>query len=180
MPFDKLRRCRRTTGILAGYLRANRSRIAGILVLFLLLASSTHAAAPLRLSLWSVNDRGAADLLPGSRVLVVVELRSAEPQSATLTHATPPGLSLEQATASAGTIAPGLMWSGVVSSTQPINISLLYSVPRDTTPGDRVLSVSGQAGDVPFAASTVLRVCCIEAPAPSRPVYERLLPIVLR
>jgi len=122
------------------------------------------------LRIWYATS--AADVLPGDRVVVVVELRSETLREATLTHTPPPGLTLESAEADAGAMQPGLTWSGVVSATQPINLRLTYRVsgpPRDVT-----LRVDG-AGQT---AETTLRICCVEAqPPPRRHIY---LPIFWR
>lgn len=182
MPFDTLRGHRRIASGLGGYLRANRGRIAGILALLVLPMGNTpaRAAAP-SLRIWTANDHGAADLLPGSRVFVVIELRSAAAQSVTLAHTPHTDLTLEQATASAGNLTPGsrLTWSGEVSATRPINLVLIYRVPKDAKPGDRTIRVSGLSSSVALAASTLIRVCCTPAPSPTSS-YRLLLPIIRR
>jgi len=160
-----------------------------LLVLLLAIATPTRAAALPQLTMFSVNDRGTADLLPGQHLLVVVELRSDDRQSAAITHPTLPGLVLSSFEASSGALAapdlfppgsppPFITWTGEVSATQPVNIRLVYAVPLDATPGDRMLTASGQAGGVSLAANTLIRVCCTPAPTVvPPPVYQRYLPV---
>lgn len=171
-------------------------RLVCLLVLLLallcawLLAPSLHAAQALPiLSVFSVNDRGTADLLPGGRVLIVAELRSAELRTATLRIDSPAGLRLEAADASGGSLAvsdmyppdtppPGVLWTGAVSSTQPINLRLLYQVPSTAAVGDLLVSVTGQADTMALAASTRIRVCCVPAPEAQRPGWRVYLPVI--
>lgn len=157
------------------------------LILACLAVSPARASTPPSLHVFTVNDRGAADLLPGSRVLMVAELRSEDLRTATLNAPTPAGLVLESYSASAGSLAvpdmfprtappPFVAWTGEVSATQPINVRLLYYVPLNTAAGDLTIRVSGQAGDTPLAASTLIRVCCIAAPPATFHGYRVYLP----
>lgn len=147
--------------------------------------------APPSLTIFSVNDLGHVDLLPGSRVLIVAELRSDDRQTAALRVDSLPGLVLASADASAGAVAvfdmyppsappPGILWTGEVSATQPINLRLLYAVPPATPAGDLTIRVSGQAGNMPLVASTMIRVCCAPAPPAQRPPGWRVYLAVIR
>jgi len=166
-----------------------RIALCALLILVCVLITPARAASGPTLHLFSANDRGTADLLPGQHLLVVVELRGDELQSATITHPTPAGLVLESIDPSSGAVAipdlypratppPFITWTGEVSATQPINIRLVYYVPLDATAGDRTLTASGQAAGVSLAASSLIRVCCTPAPpvAPP-PIYRRYLPV---
>lgn len=158
------------------------------LLLLLLALALTPAPAPPSLRLFAVNDRGAADLLPKQRVLIVAELRSADLRAAALSVSTPAGLTIESYRASRGSLAapstfppatpPFVVWTGVVSETQPINIQLVYAVPPATAAADLLVRATGQAGGAALAASTVIRVCCVVAPPARAPVWRVWLPIV--
>ena len=165
--------------------------IIATLLLLCLLASTARAAVPPSLTLFSVNDRGVADLLPGARVLIVAELRSTDDRPyATLTAPAPDGLELESFRISSGTanrflslgpdIGPFLLWTGAVSPAAPINISMVYRVLSTAAPGDRVVTVYGQTGTqsqaVPLAATTVIRICCIAASPLASTTFRVYLP----
>lgn len=125
-----------------------------------------HAAAPPSLQIQSINDGGTPDLVPGQRLTVIIELRSEEAQHAQLQHLVPDGLTLEQSSASTGTLVtdPFPSWDGVISDTQPLIIVLGYRVQIDTAPGDRAIKVQAQVAGQLLRAENVLRVCCISAP----------------
>lgn len=156
-----------------------------LVALLCLLSTPVCAATPPTLRIWYAAP---ADLLPGQRVSVVIELRSEVLRIVTLQHPAPYGLLLRAYYVGSGTLGiddqfasptPSVHWTGAVSSTQPINLVLIYRVPAAAPPGDVVLSVSGHAGDTRLAASTLVRICCIAAPSP-RPVYRHFLPLLMR
>lgn len=150
-----------------------------LVVLALALPPTAAPAAP-TLRVWAATAQGVVDLVPGGHLSVVIELRSAARiPRATLQHLTPAGLTLESATASTGTIAttPFLTWSGMVSSTQPINLVLVYRVALNARAGDRVLAAQAQVGGVQVKASASIRVCCATVPTARMRVY---LPVVRR
>lgn len=167
-----------------------KRRSALLLVLLLcLIATPAHAVSP-TLHIQSINDGGTADLMPGQRVAVIIELRSEALRSAALGHPTPAGLRVESATASSGKMVlfhdsllqeatPGMfVWNGDVSNEQPIVIVIIYRVESDATPGDRTLSANGEAGDQQLRASNILRVCCIPAPPAQSSGRRLFLPLM--
>jgi hypothetical protein len=156
-------------------------------VLVLLLSSITalpsRAATPPSLRIWSANVPGTADLMPGRNVEVIIELRSDIAYTAFAQHLTPDGLTLEQATASSGAVVttPFVSWTGVVSSTQPINIVISYRVKTDAQAGDRELKAQAEVAGQMLRAANVLRICCIPAPpAVGPPPRKTRLPVVRR
>lgn len=167
-------------------------RLLIILLILLQLACVWCWPLPLRaatvpsLHVFSVNDLGRADLLPGGRVLVVAELRSEDLRSTALQIDAPSDLVPQSGSASSGILLalhdvaearaarPIVVWTGEVSSTQPINIRVVYQVPPSAPAWDLVVNVGGQAGGVPLAASTVVRVCCVSAPPAQGPPRWRV------
>lgn len=149
------------------------------LLLALIVAPPARSADVPDLRAWSQNQ-GGADLLPNGRVLVVVELRATEYQTATLSLGTPLGFTVTSVGVSSGAYAvpdmfpretppPFVRWTGEVSSTQPITLFVLYTVLPGAAPGDRKLIVSGLAGGVPIATALFVRVCCVAQPTPEPP-----------
>lgn len=138
-----------------------------------------HAAIHPTLRIWSVNNLGRADLLPGDSLQVVIELREAQAARATMQHLTPPGLVLESVKASSGDVVsdPFVSWAGAVTIDQPVNIVLTYRVAADAVPGDRDLRAQAQVNGAGLHASTVVRVCCIPAPPAQQLIY---LPLIRR
>jgi hypothetical protein len=155
-------------------------RLALLSVLLLSLAAlPARAVTTPSLRIWTANDHGVADLRPGGRVSVVIELRSQAAYNATLQHLTPAGLMLDSASATAGIVVsePFVSWAGTVSQAQPVNITLLYRVRADEMAGDRTLRAQAQVNGELLKASSVLRICCASFPSA---VWRMSLPVIRR
>lgn len=154
----------------------------------LLLVSTASAADPPSLRVWTANIPGSADLMPGQRLEVVIELRGDEARTWNVSSNPPTDMTLESAEPSSGTLtalragratAPsaGITWTGEVSATQPVNIVLIYRVLPKAHPGDQVLTAIGYAGGTRLTAGTLIRVCCVSPPDGKRRIY---IPVMRR
>lgn len=168
-------------------------RIIIVSLLFLSLATAPVGAAPLAtLHIFTVNDHGAADLLPTDRGQAVIELRSDTPRTVVLAIGVPVDLIVLGARASAGTVAiddrfssPGPLvhvhWSGSVSAATPINILVFYQVAADAAASDVTIEATGTLEDVQRVdARSAVRICCVRAPPPVPPPSRIYLPVIRR
>jgi hypothetical protein len=165
-------------------------RIIIALLALALLAPTARAAAPISLHVFTVNDLGAADLLPGGRGQATIELRSDTPQVVTLAIGVPVDLVMRGATASVGTVAiddrfssPGPLvyahWSGNVSADRPINVVVSYRVATGAAVGDRTIQATATLdGQQRIRSAALVRICCITAPPPSPPGWRIYLPAI--